>query len=70
MTTPDAQLIASAIVELELHHDLLDEALAAADALPLLATDILLALDICPMHRCDAEICADDEVTECLELRS
>jgi hypothetical protein len=34
------------------------------------ANEYLLSYDICPMHRCDAEICADDDEPECAALRS
>lgn len=27
------------------------------------------SFEICPMHRCDEQICADDEITECAHLR-
>ena len=31
--------------------------------------EILLSLEICPIHECDIEICADDDETECAHLR-
>lgn len=33
--------------------------------------DLILSMGgICPLHRCDEEICADDEITECADLRA
>jgi hypothetical protein len=34
------------------------------------ANEYLLSYDICPMHHCDAEICANDDESECAALRS
>lgn len=34
------------------------------------ARDFLLSYDICPIHTCDIEICADDDDPECAELRN
>ncbi len=31
---------------------------------------LLRRLDLCPVHRCDAQICADDENPECVEERT
>lgn len=33
------------------------------------AYTLLAAFDLCMMHECDAEICADDDIRECAELR-
>jgi hypothetical protein len=27
------------------------------------------AIELCPMHRCDYRICADDNITECADIR-
>jgi len=27
-------------------------------------------IELCPMHICDERICADDEITECANLRA
>lgn len=32
-------------------------------------SDVCLALDVCPVHVCDIEICADDDEPDCKELR-
>lgn len=66
-TAPSAPAIVAVILDLD--GDLLQLMLDAADALPPLANELLLSLDICPMHRCDAAICADDDVIECEALR-
>jgi hypothetical protein len=31
--------------------------------------DLCDMLEICPMHSCDINICADDEIAECAHLR-
>jgi hypothetical protein len=31
---------------------------------------ILASWEICPVHECDEQICADDQVTECARYRS
>lgn len=50
-----------------------DALLAIADSLDALsATDfaaLLLDFDFCPAHFCDLEICADDNLPECAEMR-
>ena len=38
--------------------------------IPALFADLMLAIDFCPMHACDAAICADDDIAECAELRA
>lgn len=43
--------------------DLLDLVISAADAYTGPDYDqVMLSFDLCPVHRCDAEICADDEL--------
>lgn len=32
-------------------------------------TEVALEFELCPMHLCDEQICADDQVIECKELR-
>lgn len=57
----------------ELDIDRLDLILLLAahiDELGQSRNDFLLGYDICPMHQCDADICADDAVDECAELRA
>lgn len=34
------------------------------------ARDFLLSRDICPIHLCDSEICADDDDRECAAARA
>lgn len=51
------------------------DALDALDALrPLLDTHhfnaLCAMLDICPMHICDIDICADDDIDECAHFRA
>jgi hypothetical protein len=56
--------------ELDLDPIEIFDCIASAADLPQPMRDcILLSADICPMHRCDAAICADDEIMECRELR-
>ncbi len=31
---------------------------------------IALSLELCPMHLCDEQICADDDISECAEMRA
>lgn len=52
-----------ALIILAAHH--LRESLSDADA----ARDFLLSYDLCPLHECDIEICADDADPECAEYR-
>lgn len=42
--------------------DFCDTAILTADA-------IMLALDLCPIHKTALEICDDDQLTECADLR-
>lgn len=32
--------------------------------------ELCARIDICPMHYCDLEICADDEILDCAEYRN
>lgn len=36
---------------------------------PHLFAELMLAIDFCPMHACDRDICADDDIAECADIR-
>jgi hypothetical protein len=40
------------------------------DLILAIADEFMLQFDLCPLHRCDIEICMDDEITECADLRA
>lgn len=37
---------------------------------PAQLADVAGMVELCPVHLCDAQICADDEVTECGQARA
>lgn len=80
MTNHDDAISTLAIMLLNAS-DLTDPRLADADHITLLHAltpiltpsdrhDLALACDLCPIHTCDIEICADDDDAECRSLRA
>lgn len=66
--TPDTTPLAKHIVEEEIDGQALVGFLVPFMTRTAIAA-LCLRLDICPIHHVDAEICADDGVTECEDFR-
>lgn len=47
-----------------------DKSIPGIDAWDIVTKRLAQAFELCPIHGCDAEICADDEVDECKQARA